>query len=148
MAKTLYNTMTNNRTTEPQQIDVNAVSRISEGTSVQGELSSLTDIRVDGSVNGKMFSAGRIVVGEKAVIEGSVFCSDLDLWGSVKGDVYVKNLLSLKSPASVEGNLHVRRLQVEMGASLNGTCKMISEEEFDKAASQLASEPVKVENLG
>ena len=140
--------MTNNRTTEPQQIDVNAVSRISEGTSVQGELSSLTDIRVDGSVNGKMFSAGRIVVGEKAVIEGSVFCSDLDLWGSVKGDVYVKNLLSLKSPASVEGNLHVRRLQVEMGASLNGTCKMISEEEFDKAASQLASEPVKVENLG
>lgn len=148
MAKTLFSTMTINKTNEQQQIDVNAVSRISEGTSVQGELTSLTDIRVDGTVNGKMYSEGRIVVGEKAVIEGSIFCSDLDLWGNVKGDVYVKNLLSIKSSAAVEGNLHVRRLQVEMGASLNGTCKMISEEEFDKAASNLASEPVKVKDLG
>jgi len=118
-----------------QQVDVNAVSRVSQGTSIKGEFVAHGDIRVDGNVNGKMFSAGRIVVGEGAVIEGSVVCTDLDLWGKVKGDVFVKNLLSLKNGAAVDGNLHVHRLQVEIGAELNGTCKMIDEEEFNKAAS-------------
>ena len=139
--------MTISKVTDPQQLDVNSISRISEGTNVQGDFSSMTDIRVDGTVNGKMFSSGRIVVGEKAKIEGSLFCSDLDLWGVVKGDIYVKSLLSLKSSAAVVGNLHVRRLQVEVGAALNGTCNMITEEQFDETVSKLISEPVKVEDL-
>ncbi len=139
--------MTISRTPEPQQLDVNAISRISEGTSLKGELSSLTDIRVDGTVTGTIYSAGRIVVGEKARIEGSVYCTDLDLWGKVKGDVCVKNVLSLKASAAVDGNLRVRRLQVEMGASLDGTCKMISEADFDQEVSRL-SDSVQVEKLG
>ena len=44
-------------------VDVNAVSRLSEGTSVVGEVNSTGDIRVDGHVKGKMYSEGRIVVG-------------------------------------------------------------------------------------
>ena len=139
--------MTISKETDPQQLDVIAISRISEGTNVQGDFSSMTDIRVDGTVNSKMLSSGCIVVGEKATIEGSLFCSDLDLWGSVKGDVYVKNLLSLKNSASVEGNLHVRKLQVEVGANLNGTCKMITEAEFDETVEKLVSGPVKVKDL-
>ena len=131
---------TTTRTTE-QQVDVNAVSRISEGTTVKGEFTSLTDVRVDGNVNGKIYSAGRIVVGEGAVIEGVILCSDLDLWGKVKGDVFVKNLLSVKNGAAVDGNLSIRRLEVEIGAAINGTCKMISEEDFDKSV----SDSVKVE---
>ena len=115
-----------------EAVDVNAVSRISEGTSVTGELSSSSDIRIDGTVKGKMFSEGRIVVGENAFIEGEIFCNDLDLWGRVKGEIYVKDILSLKNTASVEGALHVRRIQVEMGASINGTCKMITDEDFSK----------------
>ena len=131
---------TTTRTTE-QQVDVNAVSRISEGTTVKGEFTSLTDVRVDGNVNGKIYSAGRIVVGEGAVIEGVVLCTDLDLWGKVKGDIFVKNLLSVKNGAAVDGNLSIRRLEVEVGAAINGTCKMITEEEFDKSV----SDSVKVE---
>lgn len=139
--------MTIAKVSDTQQLDVNSISRISEGTAVKGELSSLTDIRIDGSLEGKIYSSGRIVVGEKASIVGSIFCSDLDLWGKVNGDIYVQNLLSLKSSATVEGNLHVRKLQVEMGAELNGTCKMITEAEFDQAVASLASDTVKVEEL-
>lgn len=139
--------MTIAKVSDTQQLDVNSISRISEGTAVKGELSSLTDIRIDGSLEGKIYSSGRIVVGEKASIDGSIFCSDLDLWGKVTGDIYVQNLLSLKSSASVEGNLHVRKLQVEMGAELNGTCKMITEAEFDQAVAALSSDTVKVEEL-
>jgi len=126
-------------------VDVNAVSRLSEGTSVVGEVNSTGDIRVDGHVKGKMYSEGRIVVGEHASIEGTLLCSNLDLWGKIEGDVYVKELLSLKGTSVVTGNLHVRKLQVEIGAELNGTCKMISEEDFDASLGKLVSQPAKVE---
>ena len=56
----------------------------------------------------------------------------MDLWGSAKGDMYVKDTLSLKSGCAVEGGINVRKLIVELGASFNGTCKMITEEEYDK----------------
>lgn len=114
-----------------EPVDVNDVSRIAETTSLAGSLAARSDIRVDGRIEGKLFSEGRVVVGEKAVLEGTVLCSDLDLWGEIRGDVYVKNLLSLKSPARVTGSIHVRKLQVEMGASVNGSCRMITEEDFD-----------------
>ena len=134
-----------NMTKIAEPVDVNAVSRISEGTSVSGEVSSSNDVRVDGRVEGKMFSEGRIVVGEKAFIKGTILCTDLDLWGTVEGEVYVKGLLTVKNTASVSGDIHVRRLQVEMGAAINGTCKMITEDDFEQGAAAQASDSAEVE---
>lgn len=112
-------------------INVNDVSRISAGTIFKGEISSPNDIRIDGRVEGKVFSTGRVVVGEKAVVEGDVICQNVDFCGSMKGNFYVKDTLSLKSGCTVDGDLNVRRLQVELDARFNGCCKMISEEDYD-----------------
>ena len=128
-----------------ESVDVNSVSRISDGTTVKGEISSLSDIRVDGSVEGRLYSEGRIVVGENAVIKGTVLCGDLDLWGAVEGEIYVRNLLSLKGTSSVLGDIHVKKLQVEIGASVNGSCKMITEADFDACLGKESVEPVEVE---
>ena len=112
-------------------VDVNDVSHISAGTAIKGEMTSLTDIRVDGKIQGKLFSKGKVVVGEEAVIAGTMACNNVDFWGNIEGDIYVKDTFSLKSTASVNGNIHVRRFEVEMGAQINGTCKMITEEDYD-----------------
>ena len=113
------------------QVDANNVSHISAGTAIKGEISSVADIRVDGKVEGKVFSKGRIVVGEDASVTGTLACDNVDFWGKIEGDIYVKDTFSLKSTAAVNGNIHVRRIQVEMGAQINGTCNMISEEDYE-----------------
>lgn len=120
-------------------VDVNDVSRIAEGVVISGDVSSRTDIRVDGRMNGKLYSQGRIVVGETAVLKGSLLCENVDFWGTMEGDVYVRDVLSIKSSAVITGNVYVRRIQVEMGAQINGTCHMISEAEFDKLASEVVN---------
>ncbi len=120
---------------EPE-LNVNDVSRISAGTAIKGEISSDNDIRVDGKIDGKVYSKGKIVVGPQAVISGGLACSSVDFLGTMKGDAYVKDLLTLKSNAVIEGNIYVNKLQVEMGAQVNGSCHMITSEEYDK---QLAS---------
>ena len=115
-----------------QTVNVNSVSRISAGTYFKGEVSSPYDMRIDGEFDGKLYSKGRVVVGETAKVGGEILCDNVDLWGSVKGELHVKDTLTLKSGCSVDGGINVRRLIVELGASFNGTCKMITEEAYDK----------------
>lgn len=112
--------------------NVNNVSRISQGAAIRGDLSSSTDIRVDGQVDGTLFSEGKVVVGETARLSGKLFATNIDFWGKMDGDIFVKDTLSLKSSAVVNGNIHVRKIQVEMGAQINGSFKMISEQEYEQ----------------
>lgn len=129
-----------------QTVNVNSVSRISAGTFFKGEISSPYDLRIDGGFDGKLYSKGRVVIGESAKVGGEMICDNVDLWGAVKGDLYVKDTLSLKSGCTMEGSINVRKLIVELGASFNGTCKMITEEEFDKVVA--SEELAKVLNAG
>ena len=51
-----------NKSSKPVEQNVNDVSRISQGAAIRGDLSSSTDIRVDGQVDGTLFSEGKVVV--------------------------------------------------------------------------------------
>ena len=123
-------------------VNVNSISRISTGTVIKGEIMSPYDIRIDGTFDGKVQSKGRVVVGETAVVKGDIICENIDLWGKVEGNIYVKDTLSLMEGCSVTGNLNVRRLAVELGSTFNGNCRMITESEFDKiSGTESAKEP-------
>ena len=113
-------------------VNVNSISRISAGTVIKGELSSPTDIRIDGTFEGKIVSKGRVVLGDTAVVKGDIVCDNIDLWGKVEGNLYVKDTLTLKEGCIVTGNLNIRRLAVELGSTFNGNCKTITETEFAK----------------
>ena len=127
--------------TEPV-VNVNSISRISAGTVIKGEILSPTDIRIDGTFEGRVQSKGRVVVGESATIKGDIVCENIDLWGKVEGNLFVKDTLSLKEGCVVDGNLHIRRLAVELGATFNGNCKTITEAEFNKLAGvDVAAQP-------
>ena len=126
--------------TEPA-VNVNSISRISAGTVIKGEILSPTDIRIDGTFEGRVQSKGRVVVGESAVIKGDVVCENIDLWGKVEGNIFVKDTLSLMDSCVVTGNLHIRRLAVELGATFNGNCKTITEAEFNKLSGLETAQP-------
>ena len=122
-------------------LNVNSISRISSGTIIKGEILSPYDIRIDGTFEGKVQTKGRVVVGETAFIKGDIICENIDLWGKVEGNLFVKDTLSLMEGCSVNGNLNVRRLSVELGSTFNGNCRMITEVEFNKIAGVEAPKP-------
>ena len=137
----------NMQKTSEQGAGINDVTRISKGATINGDLISSSDIRVDGVINGKVLSDGKIVVGEQAGLSGSLFCANLDFWGKMEGDIYVKDTLCINSTATVNGNIRVHKLQVEMGAQINGTCKMISEQEYDDLAAKVNVKRVQEKEL-
>lgn len=128
--------------TQTTVVNVNEVSRISTGTVIKGEINSPNDIRIDGVFEGKIFSKGRVVVGEKAEIKGDIVCDNVDFWGKMTGSLFVRDTLTLKDTCSVNGDLHVQRLVVELGAHFDGTCKMLKEGEFEHVSKPAALEEV------
>ena len=78
-----------------------------------------------------------------AVIKGDIICENIDLWGKVEGELFVKDTLALKEGCKMNGNINISRLSVELGATFNGTCRTITEAEFNKltgAAAPAAAE--------
>ena len=129
--------------TQTNSVNANSVSRISAGTVIKGEIQSPYDLRIDGTFEGKILTKGRVVVGETAVIKGDIICENIDLWGSVEGDLFVKDTLALKEGCKMNGNINISRLSVELGATFNGTCKTITEADFNKLTG--AAAPAAVE---
>lgn len=99
-------------------------SRITAGTTVKGEIITDSDIRIDGTVEGRVNSSGKVIVGERAVMSGDIECSTVDFWGTIEGNMNVGDVLSLKHTACVNGDIRTRKIQVELGAQINGSCHM------------------------
>lgn len=128
-------------TNEPQQkvSSANEVTRIPAGTEIrQGILISTDDIRIDGRFFGKIISKGKVILGEKAIFNGELYCENADIYGFIEGKAVVGDVLSLLSSCSVQGNIQIVKLSVENGAKFDGNCQIISKEEFNKMTADFA----------
>lgn len=120
--------------------NMNDVNRIALGTKLVGDFASSNDIRIDGDFEGRLYCAGRLVVGEKAILKGDFYCTDIDFCGTMKGgNIYAKETLSLKSGCTIEGNLYFQRFQVELDSRFTGACKVIGEAEFNKVSAPVST---------
>ncbi|TXC85282.1 polymer-forming cytoskeletal protein [Luteibaculum oceani] len=100
------------------------LNRIVEGTVIEGEIKSESNIRIDGIVKGVTTTQGRLVIGPNGVIEGEVVCRNADIEGTLNGKITASELLSLKSTSKLTGDIVSRRLAIEPGAVFTGTCTM------------------------
>ncbi len=101
-----------------------SINIIGAGTVIEGEIKSNGDIRIDGTIRGSVTSKAKVVVGSTGTIEGDVFCQNADISGVVKGKTTVMEMLFLKSPARINGDIQTGKLVVEVGASFTGNCSM------------------------
>ncbi|RYD95959.1 MAG: polymer-forming cytoskeletal protein [Sphingobacteriales bacterium] len=102
----------------------NRATLIAAGTSVQGDITSDHDLRIDGRVDGNVSSSARIVVGPEGVVNGDIESQQADITGRVRGDIRAQDLLQLRGQCVVEGNIAAGKLQVEPTATFNGQCQM------------------------
>lgn len=107
------------------------------GTKVAGEIQAENDFRIDGSVEGSIVCKGKVVVGSKGYVEGSLTCANAEISGAMKGKLFISDKLSLRSSAKIEGEIYTKVLSVEEGAKIIGTCDMT--EKNSKAAAPSTS---------
>jgi cytoskeletal protein CcmA (bactofilin family) len=104
--------------------DSGAVNIIGAGTSIDGDITSGGDIRIDGNLKGTINTRGKLVVGPSGIVEGEVLCQNADISGEVRGKINVTELLTLKATAKLAGELTTGKLAIEPGADFSGSCSM------------------------
>src|SRR6186713_324612 len=95
-----------------QMSNARPAARASSGTpSVIGtDLSITGNLEVQGDIH-----AGRIIVGERARVTGSLLADDIVIRGNVGGSIRGNNV-TLQSNSRVEGDLFHKSLSIEQGA--------------------------------
>jgi len=99
-------------------------NRIEKNTKIKGDITSEADFRIDGKLEGNVKTSGKVVIGKDGYINGKVECVNADIEGKFNGELSVKDLLSLKASAIIEGTVTVAKLAVEPGATFNAACTM------------------------
>ena len=101
---------------------------IGEESSLEGNLKTSGNVRLEGKVNGDITSSSKIACGETSVVDGNVTAENAELAGKVTGKVTISDLLILKSTAKIQGDISTINLIIESGATFNGACTMGKEE--------------------
>lgn len=97
---------------------------IGSGTKISGNIETNGDIRIDGEIEGNIFSKGKVVVCPNGRVKGEVNCSNAEVSGSLEGKILVSELLSLKSSSKLFGDIETAKLTIEPGAIFTGKCQM------------------------
>jgi cytoskeletal protein CcmA (bactofilin family) len=100
------------------------LNRLVEGTKIIGDLTTDSNIRVDGEVVGNINCAGKVVIGETAWIKGNLSCNEADVEGTIEGDLIIEALLVLREKSKISGNIATSKIEIHQGAIFLGNCEM------------------------
>ena len=112
-----------NKDTSPNGITHNALAA---GTSVKGDIKAEEDFRIDGRLEGNIECSGKVIIGPQAEIIGNIQCQNTDLMGIITGNIMIYEVASLKASVRFTGEIIAKYIEIEPGASFNGTCKMLN----------------------
>jgi len=93
--------------------------------SLEGKLTYGGSMTVDGGhAEGEFRVGGNIEIGNGTVVKALLEASNVTIKGEVEGKLTARDKLTLGKQAKLNGDVQVRRLQIEDGASLNGYVRM------------------------
>jgi len=94
---------------------------ISQGTEVTGDIHATGNLRVDGTIRGKVRADGDIEVSAGGLIEGeNVSARNIVIHGQVKATLTAEGHLRIHSQGEVQGDVTAQALDIESGARFVG----------------------------
>ena len=91
---------------------------------LEGKLIYDGSVHADGRVEGEVRVSGNIDVANGAHVKALLEGANVSLKGNVEGMVTARDKLTLGRNARLSGDIQVRRLQIDDGATLNGNVRM------------------------
>ncbi len=128
-------------------VDAAPIAVIGPKIQFKGELVGEEDLLIQGHVDGTIDLKGNnLTIGDKGVVKANVLAQTITIEGTIEGDVYGEERISILSSSNVKGNLVADRVTLEDGAKFKGSIDMEIEsrkEDFQKfnANSTLARSP-------
>lgn len=110
-------------------INMDDVTIISNGVSIEGKINSKGNIRIDGNIQGDVSAQGNLTIGESGYVKGNINGNNINIGGKVDGTVTAKDKIILESKSVLKGDLITKILVVESGAIFDGKSSMSNSNE-------------------
>ncbi len=97
---------------------------LGEGTSFNGNLTFEGTVRVDGKLEGEIFTKDTLVIGETATVKASIRAGMIIISGTVQGNITAEKKVELHASARLYGNISTPLLSIAEGVVFEGSCTM------------------------
>lgn len=104
--------------------ETSGVTVIGKGIIVKGELSGDEDVKIEGRVEGKILLTKNLLVGQAGVIEADVEAENINIGGTVTGNIKAQNRVEIVSSGKMMGDIQAPRVIVAEGAHFKGNVDM------------------------
>jgi len=96
------------------------------GTTIEGTIEFRNIIRLEGNVNGNIYSTnGTVIIGERAVVNGEIRVNIAIIMGRVNGKINARKRIEVYPPGRIKGDIQSPEVLFESGVIFNGNCTMI-----------------------
>lgn len=95
---------------------------------LNGALTVEGNVRILGSVEGEISATGDVDLEPSATVQARIEGRNVNVRGNLTGDVVARGRLSVAGSGIVNGDVRAPRLQVDDGATVNGSVTMSSAE--------------------
>ena len=102
----------------------NASTIIGTSIEINGEFKSEEDVSVQGTVKGRIDTVADLVVEQGGAIEAEVNTKNIDIHGTVVGNVTASDRFELHAGANVTGDISAPRVVLADGAKYKGNIDM------------------------
>ncbi|MYH61925.1 MAG: polymer-forming cytoskeletal protein [Caldilineaceae bacterium SB0675_bin_29] len=109
---------------EPPQEEGTADTIVGPQSYFTGTFRSEKDLRVEGTLEGEIDCRGTVIVAKDATLSATVRARNIEIAGSVTGDVFIEERLHLRSSGEMRGQSHAASFIVEEGGYFEGEMKM------------------------
>ena len=97
---------------------------LSSGVSIKGSVKFQKELVIDGEVEGKIDSHGRLTIGVNAKITGEIRTKSVIVNGTVDGNITAEERCELRAGCTVRGDIESPRLVVDEAATFIGSAKI------------------------
>ncbi len=97
---------------------------IGRGITVKGELFGEEDVKIEGRVEGKIQLTKNLLVGQTGVIEADVEAENINIGGTVTGNLVAQNRVEIVASGKMTGDIKAPRVVVAEGAHFKGNVDM------------------------
>jgi len=113
---------------------------IGAGVTVQGNLSSESDIIIDGTLTGDIKTEGDVTVGVNAQISANIQATHVTVAGNLVGNITATGEASIRETGHVKGDIRAGGLSVSTGGVFIGRSLMTPPERLQPADIDTAEE--------
>ena len=105
-------------------------TNIVKGIYIEGDITILGSINIDGTMKGNLTAVGMLIVGSTGIINGDVITKNAEIKGTINGNLTATISATLEPGAILNGDLYTAKVHLAEGSTFNGKCTMIKRKEL------------------